>query len=460
MASEMRNPLSAIIQCGDWIGTSLSEFGGESQNVTIPRELVDGYVDAAQTIVLCAQHQKRTIDDILTLSKLDSDLLFVTPVEVQPISVIRIALKMFDSELQKSDVELRFHVDPSYSNLAVDWVKLDPSRFLQVLINLTTNAIKFTQTETKRKISISIGASIEPPPGRNGIEYLPRSSNRKDLSLGAAWGTGEIVYLYVEVEDTGRGLDEDERNLLFRRFSQASPRTHVQYGGSGLGLFISRELTELQGGQIGVASKAGVGSTFAFYLRARRCNPPEDRSRMASQSIDMRAQYKIISPAALARLQTGSTLPTPQEKATQPVAPKHVLIVEDNVVNQKVLSKQLRSAGCTVHVANHGGEALSFLSKTRFWAGNENNGLLLHIILMDLEMPVMNGLACVRRIRELQKEGVITRHVPVIAVTANARSEQIATAKESGMDSVVTKPFRIPELLPEMERQVRRGETS
>jgi CheY-like chemotaxis protein len=134
------------------------------------------------------------------------------------------------------------------------------------------------------------------------------------------------------------------------------------------------------------------------------------------------------------------------------------LIVEDNIVNQKVLSKQLRSAGCTVHVANHGGEALSFLSKTRFWAGNENNGLLLHIILMDLEMPVMNGLTCVKRIRELQKEGVITRHVPVIAVTANARSEQIATAKESGMDSVVTKPFRIPELLPEMERQVRRGE--
>jgi CheY-like chemotaxis protein len=460
MASEMRNPLSAIIQCADWIGTSLSEFGGESQNVTIPRELVDGYVDAAQTIVLCAQHQKRIIDDILTLSKLDSDLLFVTPVEVQPISVIQIALKMFDSELQKSDMELRFHVDPSYSNLAVDWVRLDPSRLLQVLINLTTNAIKFTQTEIKRKISISIGASIEPPLGRNGIEYLPRSSNRKDLSLGTAWGTGEMVYLYVEVEDTGRGLDEDERNLLFRRFSQASPRTHVQYGGSGLGLFISRELTELQGGQIGVASKAGIGSTFAFYLRARRCNPPEDRSRMSSRSVDMRAQCKNSSPAALARLQTGSTLPIPQEKATQPVVPKHVLIVEDNIVNQKVLSKQLRSAGCTVHVANHGGEALSFLSKTRFWAGNESNGLLLHIILMDLEMPVMNGLTCVKRIRELQKEGVITRHVPVIAVTANARSEQIATAKESGMDSVVTKPFRIPELLPEMERQVRRGETS
>lgn len=456
--SEMRNPLSAIIQCSDWIGTSLHEFGGESQNVAIPRELVDGYADAAQTITLCAQHQKRIIDDILTLSKLDSDLLFVTPVEVQPVSVIQVALKMFDSELQKSDMELRFHVDPSYSDLAVNWVKLDPSRLLQVLINLTTNAIKFTQTETKRKISISIGASSEPPPGGNGIEYLPRSGNRKDLSLGTAWGTGEMIYLYVEVEDSGRGLDEDERNLLFRRFSQASPRTHVQYGGSGLGLFISRELTELQGGQIGVASKAGVGSTFAFYLRARRCDPPEDHNPVTSYPVDMKLQSKVISPAALARLQNGSTLPTPQGKTAQPAVPKHVLIVEDNIVNQKVLSKQLRSAGCTVHVANHGCEALTFLSTTHFWAGNETAGLQLHIILMDLEMPIMDGLTCVKKIRELQKEGVITRHVPVIAVTANARSEQIATAKESGMDSVVTKPFRVPELLPEMERQVRKGE--
>jgi CheY-like chemotaxis protein len=454
----MRNPLSAIIQCADWVGTSVSEFGGETQNVTIPRELVDGYADAAQTIVLCAQHQKRIIDDILTLSKLDSDLLLITPIEVQPVSVIQVALKMFDSELQKSDMELRFRVDPSYSSLAVDWVKLDPSRLLQVLINLTTNAIKFTQPESKREINVRIGASNEQPLGRNGIEYLPRSSNRKDLSLGTGWGSGEMVYLYVEVEDSGRGLDEHERNLLFKRFSQASPRTHVQYGGSGLGLFISRELTELQGGQIGVASKAGVGSTFAFYVRARRCDPHEDSKPITSHLVD-KAQSKIISPAALAGLQNGPGLTKAQDKITsQPVTPKHVLVVEDNIVNQKVLSKQLRSAGCIVYVANHGGEALAFLSTTRFWKGLENTGKELSVVLMDLEMPVMDGLTCVKKIRELQSEGMIVRHIPVIAVTANARSEQIATAKECGMDSVVTKPFRIPELLPEMERQVRRGE--
>ena len=204
--SEMRNPLSAIVQCVDWIGTSLTEFEDDANNVVIPREMIDGYVDAAQTIFLCAQHQKRIIDDVLTLSKLDSDLLLITPVEVQPISVIQSSLKIFDSELQKSDTELRFCVEASYTDLAVDWVKLDPSRVLQVLINLTTNAIKFTQSETKREICISIGASIDQPQSGNGIEYLPRSSNRKDMSLGTAWGSGDEVYLHIEVSDSGRGL--------------------------------------------------------------------------------------------------------------------------------------------------------------------------------------------------------------------------------------------------------------
>lgn len=455
---EMRNPLSAIIQCADWIGTSLAEYGDDGKNLTIPREMADGYTDAAQTIVLCAQHQKRIIDDILTLSKLDSDLLLIAPVEVQPINVIQSALKMFDSELYKSDMELRFSIDPSYTELGVDWVKLDPSRLLQVLINLTTNAIKFTQTESKRKISIRIGASTDHPTMRNGIEYLPRITSRKDMSLGSAWGTGEIVYLYVEVGDTGRGLEDEERNVLFKRFHQASPRTHVQYGGSGLGLFISKELTELQGGQIGVTSKAGVGSTFAFYVRARRCQAPDNIDSPRLQPADSHARSKVVNPATLGRIQDGVGVTSPENVHPALAVAKHVLIVEDNIVNQKVLSKQLKSAGCIVSVANHGEEALAFLATSRFWKGHEQNGKELAIVLMDLEMPVMDGLTCIKKIRELQREGVIVKHIPVIAVTANARSEQIAVAKDCGMDSVVTKPFRIPELLPEMERQVRKGD--
>lgn len=172
----------------------------------------------------------------------------------------------------------------------------------------------------------------------------------------------------------------------------------------------------------------------------------------------MTAHTKIISPAALTRIKDSSPSKRSSSNVAQLSHPKHVLIVEDNIVNQKVLSKQLRSSGCTVTVANHGQEALDILARSTFYVDHHNSllrtGLQLDIVLMDLEMPVMDGLTAVRKIREWQTEGKLVRHVPVIAVTANARSEQIAVAKEAGMDSVVTKPFRIPELLPEMERQV------
>ena len=104
-------------------------------------KLFDDSIDAAQTIALCAQHQKRIVDDILTLSKLDSALLMVTPVDVQPLAVVQRALKMFEGELSNADIQLKFIVDPSFKAHNIDWIKCDPSRVLQVLINLTTNAI-------------------------------------------------------------------------------------------------------------------------------------------------------------------------------------------------------------------------------------------------------------------------------------------------------------------------------
>jgi len=110
------------------------------------------------------------------------------------------------------------------------------------------------------------------------------------------------------------------------------------------------------------------------------------------------------------------------------------------------MSQQLRRAGCIVHVANHGLECLQFLERSAFCKAET----LLSVILLDLEMPTMDGLTCIKLIRERQDSGEITSHVPVIAVTANARSEQISKAIDAGMDQVVTKPFRIPELIPQM----------
>jgi len=114
----------------------------------------------------------------------------------------------------------------------------------------------------------------------------------------------------------------------------------------------------------------------------------------------------------------------------------HILLVEDNLINQKVLSKQLRNVGCTVHVANHGVEALDFLSKTTLWhEATDSPKMELSIILMDLEMPIMDGLAATRAIRDMEREGKLNRHVPIIAVTANTRTEQMNLALEAGMVS-------------------------
>lgn len=139
---EMRNPLSAILQCADEISTTMTDLK-QGQFKGVSQELMAGIFDSAQTISLCAQHQKRIIDDVLTLSKLDSALLVVRPVDVQPLTVVQRALKMFEGELQTADIQMRFVVDASFNRLDVDWVRFDPSRVLQVLINLTTNAIKF-----------------------------------------------------------------------------------------------------------------------------------------------------------------------------------------------------------------------------------------------------------------------------------------------------------------------------
>ncbi|PHH73226.1 hypothetical protein CDD82_5601 [Ophiocordyceps australis] len=449
---EMRNPLSAVLQCADQIANNIAGFTGHKDTAQV-ETLLEGCLDAANTINLCASHQKRIVDDILTLSKLDSNLLAVTPVDEQPVKVVQRALKMFESELVAHDIELEFNVDDSLDKYGIEWVKLDPSRLRQVLINLMTNAIKFTQGRERRSITVSLSASKDIGEiTQRGVEYFERNhcqrNNTMDIDNESEWGSGDKLNLHCSVEDTGPGLSEEELKVLFQRFQQATPRTHVQYGGSGLGLFISRILTEMQGGQVGVSSVKGQGSRFNFYIQARK-------------SLDPPAEYERISPFKIGRKVQAPCVPTVlagHSKAAGHGRPLFdVLIVEDNIVNQKVLQRQLRNCGNNTFVANHGREALQTLEKSRFWAGQEANGVDISVILMDLEMPVMDGMTCAKKIRELERQGVIVKHIPIIAVTAYARPEQIENAKAAGIDDVISKPFRIPELIPKIEELVGRA---
>ncbi|KAK0124012.1 hypothetical protein ONS95_008999 [Cadophora gregata] len=373
---EMRNPLSAIMLSADGIANSIIDFRAPQENpASAYRDLLESNLDGAQTIVLCAQHQKRIIDDVLTSSKLNSALLQVTPVSVQVEDTVRRTLKMFESELLADNIDIAFAIEPSYHTANIDFVFCDPVRLTQIFINLLTNAIKFTRSEPTRAISVSLGASVNKTPKDHvpHIRWFPSkdSSAVQDLTLRRDWGTGQQVYLYFTVKDTGRGLSEQEKERLFHRFSQASPKTHVQYGGSGLGLFISRELTELQGGEIGVDSKEGAGSTFAFYIKARR-------------SVDATANPSNGSTPNHVTADTVHSSPRDSKVRRN----YHILLVEDNLINQKVLSKQLRSAGCIVHVANHGGEAIDFLAKTALWHECKKSGIGINVslILMDLEV--------------------------------------------------------------------------
>lgn len=456
---EMRNPLSAILQCADDISSALE--GYQTSKAPPPQDVVESCVDAAHTISLCVQHQKSIVDDILTVSKLDSNLLVITPVPSQPEAILRRAVKMFDPELQAKDIRVIHKTSPSYGRLAVDWVNIDPSRVLQILINLMTNAIKFTAPSNKRVITVDVSASETPPSTIEvpGFQYVPSHAGVMNPASSDEWGKGEILYVRFQVEDTGCGLTPEEKQMLFQRFKQASPRTHAQYGGSGLGLFISKRLAELHGGQIGVASEAGVGSSFGFFVQARRVAPPPPPEAGQTSSQETLQIERHFGGGDTVTLNRGVT-PQRQDFATSmgPAAglvatkaspktdPKSVsiLVVEDNLINQKVLVGQLKKIGCTVNVANDGVEALAFLETTQFL---KPDGLWLNVILMDLEMPNMDGLTCVREIRKMEDDGRISRHVPVIAVTANVRDEQVATARRLGMDDVVSKPFRIPELL-------------
>ncbi|KAK4180903.1 hypothetical protein QBC36DRAFT_319342 [Triangularia setosa] len=524
---EMRNPLTAILQCADDILSALGAGDNQYQGTeatyrgigsadSVSPQTIQSCIDAAQTIALCVQHQKSIVDDILTISKLDSNLLLLTPVPCQPKLLLRRAVKMFEPELQAKKIEVSFDIrNSSIDQLGVEWVAMDPSRVLQVLINLLTNAIKFTApAKDKRLITVALDASLNPPDPRliTGFQYVPVSFkaaggyvDARTTALGsedqaadtAASDPSSDLYLYFHVQDSGCGLTQEEKQILFQRFKQASPRTHAQYGGSGLGLFISKRLAELHGGQIGVASEAGVGSVFGFFVKVRRAapspvsreeedaflaavgpmerhlHPVGERDGTSPGNETARQEGKGYSGVSSAEFTTGASLVgsmTPGTTPTRPPQPSRfacdasssfdpkqldVLVVEDNLINQRVLVRQLKQYGCnTVGVANDGLEALTFLEKTHFCRSSEGNpGQNLSVILMDLEMPNMDGLTCVREIRKWQQEGKVIKgkYVPVIAVTANVRDEQVNTARTSGMDDVMSKPFRIKDLMKKIE---------
>ena len=373
-------------------------------------------------------------------------------------------------------------------------------------MNIFTNAQKFTRSSPQRKITFHLGGSFtRPEKGPNGSHYLPfrnegvLKNDEQRAEKNVRENTQATVFLCFSIIDTGRGMSSANLKQLFKKFSQASPKTYGKYGGSGLGLFITRDLVELQGGQIGVSSKEGKGTTFFFYIKAERipdAKRPKLRRKsswaamlseiktqkgdMDRETTELRARRQTPSPAASER-DDQSPVVTPTYSFESPSSPgfpkgKHwpvdILLVEDNLINQRILAQQLRKEGYAVATADNGLEGVEYVKQSTFATNPQPRSTtstecspgstsqpatpafvapkLLTIILMDIEMPVMDGLTATRTIRDLEKQGLVNGRIPILAVTANARPEQKRSAKDAGMDDILTKPFRISELLTKM----------
>ncbi|KAK9449330.1 uncharacterized protein V1518DRAFT_383134 [Limtongia smithiae] len=264
----------------------------------------------------------------------------------------------------------------------------------------------------------------------------------------------DYVYIIFSVKDNGKGMDPQQLRTAFQRFtSHFTPRTHVNYGGSGLGLYVSRKLVENQGGELTGESKVNEGSEFVFYIKAARTSASavdaaqELSIMLADGAVQMPPRSPRSGPISTPPPLSRSTTPRVDKKLTaklpNPYAGRRILIVEDNIVNQGLLQRQFQNAGFTTVVANHGQEALDIV-----YSGQE-----LDCCLMDCEMPVMDGVKAVEKIREKERLAAATsgepvlRRLPIIALSANSRKEHFDKMYKAGSDLYITKPFKFPLLV-------------
>jgi PAS domain S-box-containing protein len=319
--------------------------------------------DYVEKIDHAAQHLLGIVNNILDFSRIEAGKVEIEQGDFRLESVFaNIASQMAESAARKG-LSLEFDVAPELPEA----VRGDQLRLGQVLLNLVSNAIKFTA-----KGGVSVSA--------RQLESRP-----------------DDLVMRVEVRDTGIGMTDAQVSRLFRLFEQGDSSTTRKYGGTGLGLAISKQLVELAGGEIGVQSVPGEGSVFWFTMPLARATGETIVRDVLPVSSDM-------------------------------IRGARVLLVEDNAVNQLVARELLEHAGVTVTVAGNGQEAIDCLLKATY-----------DCVLMDVQMPVMDGFEATRRIRATPA----IAGVRIIAMTANAGNEDHARCREAGMDDFITKPIRL-----------------
>jgi len=325
----------------------------------------------AKNAHLSAESLLSIINDILDFSKIEANKLRLDIKKFNLLELLENILIILKGQAHKKQLQL----NSSVSEQLPTWVQGDDTRIRQVLINLLANAIKFTE---------------------QGEVFLKVDSKEEKNT--------EHVIVYFEVQDTGVGISKEKQTTIFSAFEQADNSTSRTHGGTGLGLAISKRLVELQGGQLHLQSELGKGSCFYFDIPLKIANPSQTE--------------KTENPASL---------------SMQQLAGKHILVAEDNKVNQLVAKHMLIKLGLKVTLVDNGKLALEALKSES-----------CDLIFMDCHMPIMDGFQSSRLIRE---HALIEADIPIIALTADVQQGIKEKCQQAGMNDYLSKPFKQKQLI-------------
>ncbi len=355
MSHEIRTPLNGIL--------------GMAQIMLMNHGADEEIRDYGRVILESGQMLLTLLNNILDLSKIEAGKLELECAAFDPVVLAGECMALFADAAQQKDLVLRSDWPDGPARL----YRADPLRLRQILSNLISNAVKFSE---HGEVLISF---------REVVDELGK------------------LFLRFEVSDCGIGIAPEKQALLFLPFSQADSSATRKFGGSGLGLSIVRNLVEMMNGEAGVSSESGHGARFWVRIEVER------------QVTQLPLPASIDSPLLVA-------MPSAAIRG-------HILVVDDNAINRRVVASLLKKSDCQVDCVENGQQALDFLAQ-------DNS---IELVLMDCQMPVMDGFQATREIRRRESENAL-RHLPIIAFTAGVFAQEQQDCLNAGMDDFLPKP--------------------